>query len=440
MKKYYNIVMGITILTILSVFAVLHQFQSEDDTADENAVYAMNDNWQCISADSFKEHSRENGGKPGDVVSEEKPGEVVSLPYAGTSEPGEMIVFQNTIPRNYAGLTMVFYSTESTVLVSLNNEVIYQYGVESQRMFGKSPGNRINFVDLPERIGDGKLRIEFISSYANAAATLDKVTVLQKDMAILQFIENNLVNFFCCIVMLISTVVFLILGFVCMRTNQNTYGVFWLAALGMDAGLYYLIKTEVLSLFYGARAIYSMGQYLFVMLIPIFLLLYLGKNLKKSCPKLLMGLFTIANLNVFVQLALQVSDIYDLADMAKYTAMLFSLVIVVGIFLYIKEIVTYKKNTYWIMVLVGIVLIAGELISRIKAAENVYGSIKYSQFAMMIFLFILAGYHIIRVTQDYKEEAEENARKALAANEAKGKFLANMSHEIRTPINAVLGM
>jgi len=38
-----------------------------------------------------------------------------------------------------------------------------------------------------------------------------------------------------------------------------------------------------------------------------------------------------------------------------------------------------------------------------------------------------------------KEVAEESARTADAANQAKSVFLANMSHELRTPLNAILG-
>lgn len=37
-------------------------------------------------------------------------------------------------------------------------------------------------------------------------------------------------------------------------------------------------------------------------------------------------------------------------------------------------------------------------------------------------------------------KANENARKAEAANKAKSEFLANMSHELRTPMNGILGM
>ncbi len=42
--------------------------------------------------------------------------------------------------------------------------------------------------------------------------------------------------------------------------------------------------------------------------------------------------------------------------------------------------------------------------------------------------------------QSAKLHAEEMAKKAEKANEAKDQFLANMSHEIRTPMNAILGM
>ncbi|MCM1048382.1 MAG: response regulator [Clostridiales bacterium] len=418
MKKYYKVIVAITVLTIFSVFVVLFQFQPEGGTLNEYAIYDMNDNWQCVSSNS-----------------------VISLPYEGTSDPDEMIVFQNTVPQEYAGMTLSFYSTESTVRVSLNGNIIYQYGVDNQRKFGKSPGSRMNFVDLPERIGDGYLRIEFTSSYKNAAAALSKVSVSERDVAIIQLIKSNLMNLICCIVILISAVIFVILGIVCVRTGQKTDGVFWLAALGIDVGLYYLIKTEMLIIFDETRAVYSIGQYLFIMLLPIFLLLYLEKEFAKEYHKIFWTLFMAVNLNVFVQIALQVCNICDFADMAEVTASLFRFVLAVGIILHVKEGIKYKKKASWFMAAVGVILLFGELLSITNLDLNsIHEIIDYRQYAMTIFLFILVCCHVIQVTHNYKEEAEKNTRLALAASEAKGKFLANMSHEIRTPINAVLGM
>ncbi|MCM1190799.1 MAG: response regulator [Butyrivibrio sp.] len=451
MKKYYNILIGITMLTILSVFFILCQFKSEDDAAEEDVVYEMNAGWQRILMEPHGEGQASGGEVPwGEAPWDEAPWDseraaiVVSLPYNGISEPGQPVIFENTIPPEYAGLTLVFYSTRSAVRVSLDNKVIYQYGVENRRMFGKSPGNRINFVDLPERIEEGRLRIELTSPYEDASASLGRVTVSQKDTVILQLIEDNLVNLSCCIIILICTVVFLILQFVCMRTGRNTYGILWLAALGIDTGLYYLVRTEILSVLYGAKAIFSMGQYLFIMLIPIFILLYLSKNIGKAYPKFFVVLFAAANLNVFVQLILQVCNIFDLADMVEATAILFRVVIVTGICLNVKEGITHRTTGSWITAAVSGILLLGEL-GEIFGLGNgttfdAQGSTKSSRYAMTLFLFILAGYYIVHITRNQRKEAEENARKALAASEAKGKFLANMSHEIRTPINAVLGM
>ncbi len=51
--------------------------------------------------------------------------------------------------------------------------------------------------------------------------------------------------------------------------------------------------------------------------------------------------------------------------------------------------------------------------------------------------------YAIELNDDLQKEtarANELARKAVAAEQAKSQFLANMSHEIRTPMNGVIGM
>ncbi|MCM1090325.1 MAG: response regulator [Butyrivibrio sp.] len=453
MKRYYNIVVTIVIAAVLGVFLALFQFQSEDESAADYAMHEMNDGWSFVSASSANGMGGVNasdkkpyaiGGKD-DVIHEnpdrensDRGGTSVSLPYNGTSKPEELVVFQNTIPQEYAGLTLAFYSTESSVRITLDDEVIYQYGVESQRLFGKSPGSRLNFVDIPERIGRGTLRIELKSSYENAAASLSKATVAQRDVLILGLVENNLVNLFSCLAMLLCAVVFFITGIVCVRIGQKTYNVFWLAALSIDVGVYYLFKTEMLSIFWGASAVYYIGQYLFIMLISLFLLMYLGKDLRDDYPRIYAALFNIINLNISVQIILQLADILDLADTVKYTAVLFRVFLVLCICLYVRTASRKRNKQHWFMAAACMVLLLGELKTVFLIGTNQLGN--FSIYAMTLFLIALAVHHIILMTQEYKEKADESARLALAASEAKGKFLANMSHEIRTPLNAVLGM
>ena len=51
--------------------------------------------------------------------------------------------------------------------------------------------------------------------------------------------------------------------------------------------------------------------------------------------------------------------------------------------------------------------------------------------------------HLLKLSEELeraKERAEEEAAKAIKADQVKTNFLANMSHELRTPLNAVLGL
>lgn len=422
MKKFYRFIIIIVILAMVGMFAALNQIQSEDYMTTDNTLFDLVYDWGVGSGSSDMETD-------------------VSLPYEGTSEPGETIVYQKTIPQVFEGLTLAFYSNESSVRVSLDDDVIYQYGVESQRMFGKSPGNRVNLVDLPEQIGDGYLRIELMSSHENAAATLNRVTVATRDIVILQLIESNLVKLLSCIIMLISAVIFLLLGVVCIRTSQKTYGVFWLAALGSDVGLFYWIKTETLSIFYGEKAIYSMGQYLFIMLIPLFLLLHMQYNMEKFRPRLFRAFFAATTANILLQLFLQTANLCDLSDMVRGSEILFYVILVVSAAVFAREAMEYKKRTDWIIAALCVMLLLGGCIGNyLPVAVQFNDNKDYNQYVMTIFLLALVMLHMFQITRDYKRAAERSAQLALAASEAKGKFLANMSHEIRTPINAVLGM
>jgi len=45
----------------------------------------------------------------------------------------------------------------------------------------------------------------------------------------------------------------------------------------------------------------------------------------------------------------------------------------------------------------------------------------------------------LKIIENEKKHAQDEAKKALEAKNAKGEFLSNMSHEIRTPMNAILG-
>ena len=72
--------------------------------------------------------------------------------------------------------------------------------------------------------------------------------------------------------------------------------------------------------------------------------------------------------------------------------------------------------------------------------------IQVGVFAEVVLLSFALAYRINRLKEEYSQSLQERAQaemdafKAGARNQAKSEFLATMSHEIRTPMNGVLGM
>ena len=464
MKKL-QIVTGITAAFIfLFMVIALFQYKGEKETSvlPDQIEYYLDENWRKVSLDGeymLWQEQESQSGRREFVKAALENGECqeVKLPYSEKSEASKHIVFANKITNDYAGQVINFTTQNADVCVFLDGDVIYQYEADDERASGKHE----NFVAIPNQLEKGELWIELKFLEINREAKLSQVIIETRDKLVIGVVGNNIADIGCCLLIIIMAIIMFVLAIIRRYTCQPLRGEFFLGLAGLVAGIYCFIGTDTLSIFYDVQEAYGMQEYL-VLLLPLFLSIYLEKNLHIIYPRRFSVLLYFVSINAVVQILLQMAGIRYLEDMVNISAGVIVVVCLVAIVSLIQFDYKNKRFQTMLSVLAMLVLLSGGIANII--INTIFKSIHVNiagQYSMTVFSIMMAVIHILQLSKEYRANAEERVKvaeqqnrlliqakkdadaarhDALAANEEKGKFLARMSHEIRTPINAVLGM
>lgn len=473
MKKFRKLVGFSIVLTLIFMVIALFQFEMEEDMSPlpDQFEYYLDTDWAMVSfpLDQFLGDKNgtdqiaplvQNALAAGDA-------QKIRLPYRKKNNAREVLVFQNTLIESFAGMTLSFTTSDTAVRVVLDGETIYQYGIQDKGI-KIPPGRSENFVHLPDEFEYGELWIELVSIHTGAVAELDRVKVESRDTVVINVIGSSITDLGCCLLMLFMAFIMFMLALIRWYTHQPSRGEVFLGLSGIAAGMYYFIETDTLSIFYDMYEAYAVQEYL-LLLIPLFLVLYFERNLCMTYPRRFSVLLVCVSVSAMLQILLQMLRVCAMKDMVYVSAAAGCAVGVTAIVSLIQFEYMHGRLRTLLSILSVAVLLSGTIANVIVnlAFKDSYDG-KAGQYSMTVFGIMMAAMHILQLSKEYRENAENNAallkekikvteqqntqlilakkdadsarQEALAANEAKGKFLARMSHEIRTPINAVLGM
>ena len=226
MRKY-NIIIGILFLVQLVIVGIVVWTAKVDDvTLTKGKNYSFNSGWVLVREDGTRQ-------------------ELSELPYNTTSDAKEKIVIENVIPHEYAGLTLKFLSADKILKIMVDGKKIYSFGTQDKRLFGNTPGSVMVFADIPEHFEDGKIQIEMQSPYANYATYITEISVAERDVAILNFIRQKLVDIILTVIIFIVAVVFLILAIIQKKSLKKTGGIGHLGIYLLLMSIYFVIETKV---------------------------------------------------------------------------------------------------------------------------------------------------------------------------------------------------
>lgn len=458
---------GITITLILIFMVIaLFRYQAGDEVSllPEGFEFAFDENWIMAVLDGPAVSLEEKEGyarfRELAVEALKEDGREVHLPYEGRSGESNTLILKNTLPLEYAGLTMNFATAAAEVRVILDDQLIYK-SVPGKETYGPSAGSNENYVDIPNVIEEGELWLILSASGPDKAAYIGGIQIETRDMVVIGVVGSSITDIGCCLLILITSIVMFVLAMIRKYTRQPDRGELFLGLAGLAAGIYCFIDTDTLSIFYDVQEAYEMQEYL-VLMIPMFLALYFERNLHTVYPRRFFALTWGVIVHAAVQISLHIMGLQELKDMVILSAAVLGVVCVTAIVSLIQLDFRNRRYQALLSTLSMLVLMAGGIANLIinTFLVDLRGNAA-GQYSMTIFGIMMSVMHVLQISKEYRANAEEKARaaqqqnmqlaqakkdadaarhEAQAANEAKGKFLAHMSHEIRTPINAVLGM
>ena len=306
MKKYRRILISIILLHVLMILVITFSGKTDYAFLSGENVIALQSGWTLVDE--------------GNIVP------IETLPYQGSSEAGETIVLKRQIPLDYLGKTLFFFTMETELTVRMDGEIIYSFGSGNSRLFGRTPGSRMNFVDLPAK-GSGFLEVELTSPYRDYAATIKEIRLADRDKAVLQVLWEKMPELLCSILLLFSGCVMMILAVMQGMSKRQKGSMVTMGLYLSGMAVVYVMETQVLHIWFGGQAILSYLLGAIFMCAPLLLLMYYMETRHFENSKGYMLLVGIVCLNIPVQIVIQLTGLADLTQLTVVSHLLLLLCI-----------------------------------------------------------------------------------------------------------------
>lgn len=162
---------------------------------------------------------------------------------------------------------LVFYTTHQNVEVRADKELIYEYPVNNNNPFSRSPGYCWNYIDLP--LHTHALEITLSSPYQSYLKNIP-VFYVGNDFSLLSHIvASNIVPFLLCIIMFVIGITLIFYHIVMAKNVKSKGKIFKLGIFSLFLSIWSVNECSLMTLILKNNIVTSYLSFLSLMILPI---------------------------------------------------------------------------------------------------------------------------------------------------------------------------
>lgn len=307
---------------------------------------------------------------------------------------------------------LAFYTTHQNVEVHANGKLIYQYPIENNNPFAKSPGYCWNFIELPVHTQD--IEIFFSSPYQAYLNYIPKFYI-GNNFSLLSFIvASNLMPFLLCVIMLVVGVVLILYHLVMVRNISSQGKILKLGIFSLFLSVWSMNECCLTTLIMKNNIVTSYISFLSLMILPIPFALFV-KTFYEDESNIWDNFYKFNLLQIICCILLQLTGVADLRNTLWSTH---AMLAILAVIIFYQSYKMLKNGVHSRMVKIHLFCICICIVTLALDMTGFYAgsadSNTFGRIGFLAYIIVLGVSSTLETTSLIKKGQEANAYQQLA--------------------------
>lgn len=255
---------------------------------------------------------------------------------------GDTLILENKIADITSDKTLLFYTKDVEVVVYLDDVQVYEFQMEEDFSFLKTPGNKWNAIKIPKEMEGNSIRIELTSAFDNRyQETLNKIYLINESQILSVVLQEDSFRILMSLVIFIMAIGAYIDAIIWERKSVKDY-FRMLGHMYLCTALWLFSMYNAFDYFLNKPLFSYMISMIMAIFIPVTVYEFTRVVYKKANP-IIFFLGGVVWTNVILQIFLQFIGQVSLLNLLPLTYAVYIIGATICMVLIIHHIATYKK-------------------------------------------------------------------------------------------------